>query len=99
MEIVFKAKLKNVTANEGGTVIKLEPQVTFTKQVAELMTRVGMYARVTVEDEQQELPIEELEADYEQPIEGQTEIEADYDEDIFEPVVMSLPEPETEEQE
>ena len=63
------------------------------KQIVELMPNVGMYAFITVEDEQQAIPLD-CEAEYEQPIEGQTEIEVDgEEEDIFEPVVMSLPEP------
>lgn len=87
MEIKFRAKIKNINAKEGGTVIQLEPQASYAKQIVELMPKVGMYAFVAIEDEQME--IQELDAEYEQPIEGQTEI----DEDIFEPVVMSLPEP------
>lgn len=98
MEIVFRAKLKNITAKENGRTVQLEPQSNYVAEIADFMLQVGQYVIVTVEPEQGELPIEELQADYEQPIEGQTEIEADYDdEDIFEPVVMSLPEPGTEE--
>lgn len=100
MEITFRAKIKNINAKEGGTVIQLEPQASYAKQIVELMPKVGMYAYVSIEDEQME--IQDLDADYEQPLEGQTEIDADYEEeDIFEPVVMSLPEPalpETEEE-
>ena len=94
METTFRAKIKSINAKDNGTVIQLEPQSGYAKQIVELMPKVGKYALVTVEDEQME--IQDLEAEYEQPLEGQTEIEAeaeDEDEDIFEPVVMSLPEP------
>ncbi len=95
MEITFKAKIKSINAKDNGTVIQLEPQASYAKQIVELMPKVGMYAFVTVEDEQQAIPLD-CEAEYEQPIEGQTEIEVDGEDepdDIFEPVVMSLPEP------
>lgn len=92
MEVTFRAKIKSINAKDNGTVIQLEPQAGYAKQIVELMPRVGMYAFVTVEDEQ--MDIQDLEAEYEQPVEGQTEIEVDgEEEDIFEPVVMSLPEP------
>lgn len=92
METTFRAKIKSINAKDNGTIIQLEPQSGYAKQIVELMPKVGMYAYITVEDEQME--IQDLEAEYEQPLEGQTEIEADYDEEgIFEPVVMSLPEP------
>lgn len=94
--IQLKAKLKNVQAKESGPVIQLEPLTGQMHKVADLMMQVGHYVYVTFEDEQQELPIQELECEYEQPVEGQTEIEVD-GEDIFEPVVMSLPEPDEEE--
>ena len=87
METRFRAKIKSINAKDNGTVIQLEPQASYAAQIVELMPRVGMFAFVTVEDEQME--IEELEAEYEQPVEGQMEIG---DEDIFEPVVLSLPE-------
>jgi len=94
MEIVFRAKLKNVQAKENGRTVQLEPQSNYVAEIADLMLQVGQYVIVTVEPEQGELPIEELDAEYEQPLEGQTEIEVeDEDEDIFSPVVMSLPEP------
>ena len=75
MEIKFRAKLKNINANEDGIVIKLEKQANYAKQIVELMPKVGMYAYITVEDEQME--IQDLEAEYEQPLEGQTAIEAE----------------------
>ena len=81
METRFRAKIKSINAKDNGTVIQLEPQAAYAAQIVELMPRVGMYAIVTVEDEQ--MDIEELDAEYEQPAE---------DEDIFEPVVLSLPE-------
>ena len=81
METRFRAKIKSINAKDNGTVIQLEPQASYAAQIVELMPRVGMYAIVTVEDEQ--MDIEELDAEYEQPAE---------DEDIFEPVVLSLPE-------
>ena len=87
METRFRAKIKSINAKDNGAVIQLEPQAAYAAQIVELMPRVGMFAFVTVEDEQME--IEELEAEYEQPVEGQMEIG---DEDIFEPVVLSLPE-------
>jgi len=93
MEVTFRAKIKSINAKDNGTVIQLEPQASYAKQIVELMPKVGMYALITVEDEQQAIPLD-CEAEYEQPIEGQTEIEVDgEEEDIFEPVVMSLPEP------
>lgn len=94
MEITFRAKVKNINAKEGGTVIQLEPQASYAKQIVELMPKVGMYAFITVEDEQME--IQDLEAEYEQAPEGREETDPEYD-DIFEPVVMSLPEPAEEE--
>ena len=89
METTFRAKIKSINAKDNGTVIQLEPQASYAAQIVELMPRVGMFAFVTVEDEQME--IQDLEAEYEQPIEGQMEVEADA-EDIFEPVVLTLPE-------
>lgn len=72
MEIKFRAKLKNINANEDGIVIKLEKQANYAKQIVELMPKVGMYAYITVEDEQME--IQDLEAEYEQPLEVEAEI-------------------------
>lgn len=57
----LKAKLKGVTAKEGGIAIQLEPMPGCAPQVSQLMTKVGLCFDVTVEDQQ--LAIEGMETD------------------------------------
>ena len=66
MRIVFKAKVKSINAKDNGTVITIEPQASYAAQIVELMPKVGMFAYITVEDEQGELfdMDESVEAEY-----------------------------------
>ena len=80
----FRAKLKSINAKEGGTVIQLEPQASYSKQTVELMQKVGMYVWVSVTEEQLAL---DMESDYENEPD---EIEAD----AMEIEYPALPEPE-----
>ena len=55
MQITIKAKVKSINAKDNGTTVTLEPQASYAAQIVELMPKVGMYAFVTFEDEQEGL--------------------------------------------
>lgn len=83
-DIEVKATFKKTTIGENGTQMLFELSPRHMNELPELSQMTGSTVYLTVSTEQQQLPIDELDAEYEQqdelPIDDVAEDEVEYDE-------------------